>query len=60
MSDKKYLVIRYDAEKGSIKETIVGRSDDTDFAFRLQELLGEMFPASDFAVTVKSEYKEIA
>ena len=56
----KYLVIRYDTEHDQIREKVVGRTADADLAFRLQELLGEMFPASDFAVIAKNEYKEIA
>jgi len=56
----KYLVIRYDNERGAIIETVVGRMSDADLAFRLQELLGEMFPASDFAVIAKTDYEGAA
>jgi len=54
----KYLVIRFDTEHDRVRETVVGRTEDVDLAIRLQEILGEMFPQSDFAVTVKSEYEE--
>lgn len=56
----KYLVIRIDLEHGKTNERVVGRTEDADLAFKLQALLGEMFPASDFVVVAKQSYEEVA